>query len=186
MRNTFNAQFFATLGVREQRMRFATVLASAWLSSLAVTTTAAESTELERLAWLAGCWAVEGSEAGSVEHWLSPAGGTMLGMVRTVKDGQTVGFEFLQIRTNSHGKVIYIAKPSGQAEATFEASSVEEDSVVFENLEHDFPQRIRYRLASEGRLTARVEGMRSGVLRGFDVSMRRTQCVPAPMDRHTK
>lgn len=167
-------------------MHFATVLASAWLTSLPVTATSAESTGLERLAWLAGCWAVEGGEAGSVEHWLSPAGGTMLGMVRTVKGGQTVGFEFLQIRTNSHGKFIYIANPSGQAEATFEASTVEEGSVLFENPEHDFPQRIQYHLASEGRLTARVEGIRSGVLRGFDVSMRRTQCVPAPMDRREK
>ena len=163
-------------------MHFATILASVWLFSLPVTATASESTELKRLAWLAGCWAVEGSEAGSVEHWLPPAGGTMLGMARTVKGGQTVGFEFLQIRTNPDGKFIYIAKPSGQAEATFEASSVEEDSVVFENPEHDFPQRIRYRLASEGRLTARVEGMSNGVLRGFDVSMKRTQCVPALME----
>ena len=167
-------------------MHFAIVLASAWLSSLPVTAANAEPTDLDRLAWLAGCWAVEGSETGSVEHWLSPAGGTMLGMVRTVKGGQTVGFEFLQIRTNPHGKVIYIAKPSGQAEATFEASSVEDDSVVFENPEHDFPQRIVYRLVSEGRLTARVEGEHSGVIRGFDVSMRRTQCVPAPTDRLTK
>ena len=31
------------------------------------------------LQWLAGCWSQDGREAGSVEQWTAPAGGTMLG-----------------------------------------------------------------------------------------------------------
>lgn len=31
------------------------------------------------LQWLAGCWSQDGREAGLVEQWTAPAGGTMLG-----------------------------------------------------------------------------------------------------------
>ncbi len=136
----------------------------------------AQESQLEQLAWLAGCWAAESGEPGSGEHWLPLAGGTMLGVGRTVKDGKTVEHEFLQIRLNADGKVVYIALPSRQNEATFVASSVGERAVTFENPQHDFPQRIIYRALPENRLAARIEGTRGGALRGIDFPMRRVQC----------
>jgi hypothetical protein len=39
-----------------------------------------------------------------------------------------------------------------------------DSSVVFENLEHDYPQRIIYSLEPSGDLRARVEGIRGGKL----------------------
>jgi hypothetical protein len=39
---------------------------------------------------------------------------------------------------------------------------------VFENLEHDFPQRIIYRRNQDGSLTARIEGDRGGRIVGMD------------------
>ncbi|MCB1009826.1 MAG: hypothetical protein KDB94_13155, partial [Acidobacteria bacterium] len=44
---------------------------------------------VEALAWLAGCWAPDGGESGSVEQWTAPAGGTMLGLSRTIRNGTT-------------------------------------------------------------------------------------------------
>ena len=44
-----------------------------------------------------------------------------------------------------------------QPETVFRAATTSSREVVFENPEHDFPQRITYWL-SEGRLCARVEG----------------------------
>lgn len=89
------------------------------------------------------------------------AGGTMLGLGRTVKSGKTVSYEFLQIRANAEGKLVYIAAPSGQKEATFVALSVAQGAVTFENLQHDFPQRIIYTALPEGRLAARIEAQRN-------------------------
>lgn len=136
----------------------------------------AQESPLARLAWLAGCWAAESGEPGSEEHWLPPAGGSMLGVSRTVKTGKTVAYEFLQIRTNAEGQLVYIALPSGQKEATFVVLSLSEGAVTFENLQHDFPQRISYRLLSEGQLAARIEGRRNGALRGIDFPMKRVSC----------
>lgn len=58
-----------------------------------------------QVAWLQGCWRAAGSEAGSVEYWTAPAGGTMLGLSRTVRGGKTAAHEFLQIRETASGKL---------------------------------------------------------------------------------
>ena len=128
------------------------------------------------VAWMAGCWAGDFGEAGTTEQWMAPAGESMLGMSRTVRKGRTVEHEFLQIRPDASGRLAYIAKPHNQAEASFPLKSAGDKSVVFENPEHDFPQRILYRLEGEGRLMARIEGERGGQTRGIDFPMRRVAC----------
>jgi hypothetical protein len=138
--------------------------------------------DVTTLAWMAGCWTPEQGEAGSIEQWLSPAGGTMLGVSRTVKNGRTVEFEFMQLRTNAEGKLVFIALPSGQKQTTFVASAVGPNSVTFENPQHDFPQKVTYRLDSPGRLIGRIEGNRGGTLRGVDFPMRKVACEAAPAE----
>lgn len=150
----------------------------ALLLTLALLTLPAAGQDLASLSWLSGCWAAEGGEPGSVEHWLPPAGGTMLGLSRTVSKGKTVEHEFLQIRANAEGRLIYIALPSGQKETTFTLSGAAEGTVTFENPQHDFPQRVSYRLLPGHRLAARIEGLRNGVLRGIDFPMKRVSCDP--------
>lgn len=137
---------------------------------------AAQPEALARLAWLAGCWASEKAEPGSVEIWMAPAGGTMLGMSRTVKDGRTLAFEFLQIVAGGEKGLVYVAEPSGQRKTSFVLLRHDEHEVVFENLAHDFPQRVIYRRADGGRLAARIEGLRNGALRGVDFPLRREDC----------
>lgn len=149
---------------------------TAFLLAMFLVSHPAIASDVAALAWMAGCWAPEQGETGSVEHWLPPAGGTMLGMSRTVKKGQTVEFEFMQLRVNAEGKLVFIALPSGQREATFVASHVGKDSVTFENPQHDFPQKVSYRLESDGRLVGRIEGTRGGTVRGIDFPMRRVAC----------
>lgn len=131
---------------------------------------------LEQLAWLAGCWAADGGEPGSGEQWMAPAGGTMLGMSRTVRRGRTIEHEFVQIRAGADGVLVYIAQPSNQRETSFTLKSQTAHEVVFENAAHDFPQRVIYRSLPDGRLAARIEGLRQGSLRGVDFPMRRAAC----------
>jgi hypothetical protein len=133
---------------------------------------------VESLAWLAGCWAALDGEPGSGEQWTAPAGGTLLGVSRTVAGGRTVAHEFLQIREVAPGKLAYVAQPSGQAAATvFPLLRSGPREVVFENPDHDFPQRILYRLDGEGVLRARIEGLDGGKLQGVDFPMRRVACA---------
>jgi hypothetical protein len=131
------------------------------------------------MGWLAGCWAAEGKEFGSGETWLQPAGGTMLGVGRTIRSGRTVDFEFMRITTNTEGRLIFVAIPSGQRQTTFIATTTGPDEAVFENPEHDFPQRVMYRKRGSDAAVARIEGLRGGVVRGIDFPMRRVSCEPA-------
>ncbi|MFG6430745.1 DUF6265 family protein [Roseateles sp. LYH14W] len=128
------------------------------------------------IAWLAGCWAPQGREAGSAEQWMAPAGGLMLGMARTLKNGRVVEFEFMQIRAGTDGRLSFIAQPQGRPPTEFALLRQGEAEAVFENPAHDFPQRVIYRLAAPDRLVARIEGVANGKARGIDFPMQRSAC----------
>ena len=135
-----------------------------------------QAASISDLSWLAGCWSSRGGEAGSEEHWLAPAGGSMLGVGRTVVDGKTVAHEFMQIRETEPGKLAFIARPSGQAEASFPLARLGENEVVFENPSHDFPQRVVYRRQGE-ELQARIEGTETGTDKRIEFPMDRVNCT---------
>jgi len=131
---------------------------------------------VDRLAWLSGCWASDEGGAGSEEHWMRPSGGTMLGMNRTVRHGETVAFEFMRIYENEGKSLTLLASPSQQSSASFELSTIGPSEVVFENPDHDFPHRIIYRLIEPGRLLGRIEGISRGEHRTIDFPMTRKSC----------
>ncbi len=145
------------------------------MHTLLMLATLAQAADAAALSWMSGCWTQESPTRVVEEMWMPPRGDGMLGMSRTVTKGRIVDHEFLQIRVQD-GRLVYIAKPARQQEATFTARSVDARGVVFENLAHDFPQRIIYRLRDDGGLGARVEGMEKGQLRGIDFTMRRAVC----------
>ena len=112
--------------------------------------------QISQLKWLAGDWQTAGRMQ-SEEHWTQPAGGTMIGMARTVSGDKTVFFEFLRIEARADG-IYYVAQPKGRPGVDFKATELDSEHVVFSNPQHDFPKRITYRRNGDGSLTARVEG----------------------------
>ena len=92
-----------------------------------------------------------------------------------MRGGRTVAWEHLRIAEVAPGRLAYIALPSGQAEATFPLASSGEREVVFENPEHDFPQRVIYRLQGD-RLLASIEGKDEGQARSIEFPFRRVDC----------
>jgi hypothetical protein len=135
-----------------------------------------EKHTVESAAWLAGCWQGEVRGKQVTEQWIKPAGGAMLGMAWTISNNKMASHEFLQIRRKDDGQTYYIALPSGQQEASFKLIKSGPQELIFENPEHDFPQRIIYRLAGDGSLKARIEGKENGKEKGFDYSFKRSKC----------
>lgn len=113
---------------------------------------------INQLGWLAGRWRMEKAGRVTDEQWMAPAAGVMLGMSRTIARGKAIEHEFLQIREGPGGALYYVALPSGQKEAAFQAKSLTATEAVFENLQHDFPQRVSYTLRPDGSLLAAIEG----------------------------
>lgn len=138
------------------------------------------SVSVERVSWLGGCWARDRAEPGSGEHWMPLAGGSLLGVSRSVRRGQTVGHEFMQIRRRADGAVAFIAQLPGQPETAFRLRPGPPHEAVFENLQHDFPQRVIYRRVDGGRMQARIEGKRQGSPAAVDFAFTRSACDAAP------
>lgn len=113
---------------------------------------------INQLGWLAGHWRMEKGGRVVDEHWMAPAGGVMLGMSRTIARSKVVEHEFIQIREGPGGALFFIAQPSGQKEAAFQIVSLSATAAVFENPQHDFPQKISYTLQPDGSLLAAIEG----------------------------
>lgn len=131
---------------------------------------------VERVAWLAGCW--EGTMAsGAVyeEVWLPPRGGTLAGVARMTRGGRTFSIESMTI-VDDAGTLVYLARPAGQPETPFRAVEVSSTAAVFENPDHDFPQRIVYRHTPPDTLHARIEGERGGEPRSMDFPLVRVPC----------
>jgi hypothetical protein len=125
---------------------------------------------------MAGCWEGQIGPVRIEEQWNKPAGGTMLGLSRNMKDGKVIFSEFMRINQDE-GKIVYMARIGTKATPTpFELISMSADEAVFENLAHPFPQRIRYRREANGSLFARIEGVDKGKDRSEDFPMRRASC----------
>jgi hypothetical protein len=127
------------------------------------------------LSWMAGCWTITSPSRTVTEFWLPPAGGTMLGLSRTVVKEKTTEYEFLVLRTGGSG-LEYVASPSSQTQTIFTATKVARGEVVFENPAHDFPTRITYRSTDRG-LVATIGGTMNGKPRAIDFSYQRGDCT---------
>lgn len=137
----------------------------------------AATMSIRALGWLQGCWQQANARRIVDEQWMTPRGGLMMGMSRTVQGDSVAEHEVLHIRETA-GLVVYHAEPSGQQPTDFTAISLSDSQVTFENLAHDFPQRVMYRRRGADSLVARIEGIRNGQLRGIDFPSRRVSCTP--------
>ena len=127
------------------------------------------------LAWIAGCWEGGGGDTVLQEQWMNPNGKTMLGMSRTVRNDTTKVYEFLRIHQEVDG-IYYTSNPSGQAEASFKLVKFESQKVVFENPDHDFPQKITYELDKNGNLTATISGQYKEAYQKVEFPMLKAKC----------
>ena len=150
--------------------------------ALLLATAGAGAAPIDKLGWMQGCWMPEGAEKGSLEQWTSAEGGSLFGVSRTVKSGKTTAFEFIQIREITPGQLAYIAQPSGRPPTSFPLARQEGAAFVFENLAHDFPQRVIYRPDGMHGMLARVEGMAKGKVKGVDFPMHRVSCAESPSE----
>ncbi len=126
-------------------------------------------------AWLVGCWKGQQGQAIREEYWTRAAGGEMFGIGRALRDEKIREFEFMRIH-QTESEIFYTAKPSRQPEGSFKLILSTAGEVVFENPQHDFPQRITYRKTSDVALAVRVEGVINGNRRTVDFSFARVSC----------
>ena len=130
---------------------------------------------IDRLGWMAGCWEQKSATRSTVEMWMGPAGGLMLGASRTVAGGALRESEQLSLRQDGE-VVVYHAAPSGQTPTAFRSTIASDTLLVVENPQHDFPTKISYRRVTADSVVALVQGPGPNGVRGFAVGYGRVRC----------
>jgi uncharacterized protein DUF6265 len=127
------------------------------VSLILFTSVSVENPTLADIAWISGDWqTAPGGRRQIEEHWTGVAGGSMMGVSRTVAGDKTVEFEYLRIEQREDG-IYYVAHPKARCPGTdFKLTRSSATEAVFENPQHDFPKRIIYRKTDAG-LTASID-----------------------------
>jgi hypothetical protein len=113
---------------------------------------------IAQLEWLGGTWIGTTGTSAFEERWTPPAGGSMLSVARSIRNGVMNSFEFLCI-VERNGGLVYQAMPNGRQPATdFALTKMEGQLLRFENPAHDFPKAITYTLQADGTLEAVISG----------------------------
>lgn len=126
---------------------------------LFITQAFTQTPTLADISWIAGDWqTAPGGRRQVEEHWMQAAGGSMMGMSRTVAGEKTIEFEYIRIEQRADG-IYYVAHPKARCPGTdFKLTRASATEAVFENPQHDFPKRIIYRKAADDSLTASIDG----------------------------
>lgn len=122
--------------------------------------------QVDALTWMAGRWRHEKNGVATREAWLAPQHGAMAGTSMTTRPGASPQIEFMTITAEPAGAT-FTAIVSGQAPTPFVLKQAAKGEAVFENLDHDYPQRVIYRLCGVD-LCARIEGVVGGESRSAE------------------
>ncbi|MCU0289033.1 MAG: DUF6265 family protein [Acidobacteria bacterium] len=131
-----------------------------------VAATANREVDLKDFNWLVGQWQGQVNETAYHETWELSRQNTLEGSAYMVdRTGKTMFNEILRIeKIGSH--IVYIASVNNHPPVLFTLAAVTGENNrsrwVFENREHDFPQRIIYTKEGPDSLTACVEGVQKG------------------------
>lgn len=140
---------------------------AAALSAFALPAGAAPADDIARLGWMGGAWIEEKDGTTTRETWLPPLGGVMAGVGQTNAPGKKPSIEHARITPEPAGAT-YTTVVGGQPPTAFVLKpGLPDGEAVFENLAHDFPQRVIYRRCGE-ELCARIEGTIQGKIRSFE------------------
>lgn len=114
------------------------------------------SATIAQIAWLSGVWIGTAGQATVEERWTPVAGGSTIGVSRTLRGTALAAFEFLCI-VERGGGLIYSAMPNGRSPAThFALTAITAESATFENPAHDYPKIVRYTKRADGSLETTI------------------------------
>ncbi len=137
-------------------LRYLFALALACAASLAI----AQENRVASLDWMAGAWVRDDGSEKVMESWVGPGNGMMVAANLTTFPNGRRTYEFLRIVDSPQG-MSYFASPGGRPPVEFRFLQAGDKRVVFENLAHDYPQRITY-WREGAMLVARIEGTLRG------------------------
>ena len=123
--------------------------------------------DLAELDWLIGHWEFDAGRRVYHETWTKVGQNKLTGVGYAIAGTDTISSEKLEI-VFEDGQINYVATvPHNPGPVRFRLLDTGGPRWVFENPEHDFPQRITYLKKNAGYLQASIEGVNDGKKSGF-------------------
>lgn len=130
---------------------------------------------MERLEWLIGTWKIITPEGQLYEVWTKNNDSLFTGKTCMIINNDTGFTEEITLKMSGN-EIFYIPVVNGQNQnqpVSFKLSSDLNGEFIFENPQHDFPQRIIYRNPKPDSLHARIEGNYNGEFRKEEFTLGR-------------
>jgi hypothetical protein len=120
--------------------------------------------QIKKIQGLKGTWQSRSADGSSTETWEMKNDSTFFGTGVFMIGKDTVSRESLSLEERVNG-FFYVPTVNEQNKGnaiTFALTSSSENEWVFENPQHDFPQKIRYTKINEDSIVAEISGQMNG------------------------
>lgn len=120
--------------------------------------------KLDKMNWLLGHWEQKLPDGTLIENWEIANDSTFTGQSYFINSKDTVHFESIKL-VQKEEQLIYIATVLGQNNdepVNFKQTTDAENVFTFENLKHDYPQKIVYKKINDINLIATISGKQLG------------------------
>ncbi len=139
--------------------------------------TAYSAKEFKPLHGLTGLWKMDTKRGAIYEEWQVRGDDQLSGRSYKINNNDTIVLENVIISLQNYA-IYYtpvVSDQNNQQPVPFKLISYNNNRYVFENKEHDYPQRVIYELVSTNDLRARIEGNKNGKEMGSDFNYSRVR-----------
>jgi Domain of unknown function (DUF6265) len=136
-----------------------------------------QDNKIQKAEWLIGSWVNKTQRGDIYETWTKLTAFEFSGKTYLLKEKDTVVLETVQLveEANTLLYIPVVKNQNGGLPVRFTAKTVSDSVLVFQNLEHDFPQVISYTRINADSLMAEISGTKNGIKRSQKFPMKRVK-----------
>ncbi|MFV8379679.1 DUF6265 family protein [Flavobacterium sp. LB3R33] len=131
--------------------------------------------KIKAASWLLGNWENKAVDGTLTEYWDKVNDSTFQAQSYFIKEKDTVHFESIVLQQKGEN-LTYTATVKGQNNdkpVAFKLTTATDKQVSFENLKHDYPQKISYTQITPDSLVAKISGIQQGKPSSEQFSMKK-------------
>lgn len=131
--------------------------------------------KIKAASWLLGNWENKSADGNLTENWKKVNDSTFEAQSYYIKEKDTLHFESIILQQKGE-ELTYTATVKGQNNdkpVAFKLTTSTDKQVAFENLKHDYPQKISYTQITPDSLVAKISGIQQGKPSSESFSMKK-------------
>ncbi|MDI6031714.1 DUF6265 family protein [Flavobacterium sp. LB2P84] len=131
--------------------------------------------KIKAASWLLGNWENKSADGNLTENWEKVNDSTYQAQSYYIKEKDTLHFESITLQQKGEN-LTYTATVKGQNNdkpVAFKLTTGTEKQLAFENLKHDYPQKISYTQITPDSLVAKISGIQQGKPSSEQFSMKK-------------